>query len=175
MKISKLLNKKFSLIIISLLIGLNSFADENPVDIWNIEKKKAEDNLKTNSISSENEKVKTINNESSIYNLQFQKETDLIKLEQNSLKEEIKIIGLYDPEDYGLNLNMWTNSDGDQLRTIFSKIDKLKLSRDASEILNISLLTNAYQPNKNMTEKEFLKIKSDWLIKNSDLKLIEEY
>ena len=175
MKISKLLNKKFSLIIISLLIGLNSFADENPVDIWNIEKKKAEDNLKTNSISSENEKVKTINNESSIYNLQFQKETDLIKLEQNSLKEEIKIIGLYDPEDYGLNLNMWTNSDGDQLRTIFSKIDKLKLSRDASEILNISLLTNAYQPNKNMTEKEFLKIKSDWIIKNSDLKLIEEY
>tara|TARA_B100000886_G_scaffold186313_1_gene127860 strand:+ start:152 stop:1924 length:1773 start_codon:yes stop_codon:yes gene_type:complete len=175
MKISKLLNKKFFLIIVSLLIALNSFADENPVDIWNIEKKKAEDNLKTNSISSGNEKVKIINNETSIYNMQFQKETDLIKLEQNSLKEEIKIIGLYDPEDYGLNLNMWTNSDGDQLRTIFSKIDKLKLSRDASEILNISLLTNAYQPNKNMTEKEFLKIKSDWLIKNSDLKLIEEY
>ena len=175
MKISKLLNKKFFLIIISLLIALNSFADENPVDIWNIKKKKAEDNLKTNSISSGNEKVKIINNETSIYNMQFQKETDLIKLEQNSLKEEIKIIGLYDPEDYGLNLNMWTNSDGDQLRAIFSKIDKLKLSRDASEILNISLLTNAYQPNKNMTEKEFLKIKSDWLIKNSDLKLIEEY
>ena len=175
MKISKLLNKKHFLIIISLLIGLNSIADEKPVDIWNIEKKKVEDDLNTNSTSSESERVIKQNNESSIYNMQSQKQTDVIKLEQNSLKEETKIIGLYDPEDYGLNLNMWTNSDGDQLRIIFSKIDKLKLSRDASEILNISLLTNAYQPNKNMTEKEFLKIKSDWLIKNSDLKLIEEY
>ena len=175
MKISKLSNKKYFLIIISLLIGLNSFADEKPVDIWNIEKKKIEDNYNTNSISSESKKVIENNNKSSIYNMQSQKQTDLIKLEENLSKEEIKIIGLYDPEDYGLNLNMWTNSDGDQLRTIFSKIDKIKLSRDASEILNISLLTNAYKPNKNMTEKEFLKIKSDWLIKNSDLKLIEEY
>ena len=175
MKISKLSNKKYFLIIISLLIGLNSFADEKPVDIWNIEKKKIEDNYNTNSISSESKKVIENNNKSSIYNMQSQKQTDLIKLEENLSKEEIKIIGLYDPEDYGLNLNMWTNSDGDQLRAIFSKIDKIKLSRDASEILNISLLTNAYKPDKNMTEKEFLKIKSDWLIKNSDLKLIEEY
>ena len=174
MKISKLLNKKYFLIIISLLIGLNSFADEKPVDIWNIEKKKVEDE-NINSISSESERIIKNNNKSSIYNMQSQKQTDLIKLEENLSKEEIKIIGLYDPEDYGLNLNMWTNSDGDQLRTIFSKIDKIKLSRDAAEILNISLLTNAYQPDKNMTEKEFLKIKSDWLIKNSDLKLIEEY
>ena len=175
MKISKLLNKKYFLIIISLLIGLNSFADEKPVDIWNIEKKKVEDDLNKNSISSESEGIIKNNNKSGIYNMQSQKQADLIKLEENLLKEEIKIIGLYDPEDYGLNLNMWTNSDGDQLRTIFSKIDKIKLSRDASEILNISLLTNAYQPDKNMTEKEFLKIKSDWLIKNYDLKLIEEY
>ena len=174
MKISKLLNKKYFLIIISLLIGLNSFADEKPVDIWNIEKKKVEDE-NINSISSESERIIKNNNKSGIYNMQSQKQANLIKLEENLLKEEIKIIGLYDPEDYGLNLNMWTNSDGDQLRTIFSKIDKIKLSRDASEILNISLLTNAYQPDKNMTEKEFLKIKSDWLIKNSDLKLIEEY
>ena len=174
MKISKLSNKKYFLIIISLLIGLNSFADEKPVDIWNIEKKKVEDE-NINSISSESERIIKNNNKSGIYNMQSQKQADLIKLEENLLKEEIKIIGLYDPEDYGLNLNMWTNSDGDQLRTIFSKIDKIKLSRDASEILNISLLTNAYKPNKNMTEKEFLKIKSDWLIKNSDLKLIEEY
>ena len=175
MKISKLLNKKYFLIIISLLIGLNSFADEKPVDIWNIEKKKVENDLNKNSISSESEGIIKNNNKSGIYNMQSQKQANLIKLEENLLKEEIKIIGLYDPEDYGLNLNMWTNSDGDQLRTIFSKIDKIKLSRDASEILNISLLTNAYQPDKNMTEKEFLKIKSDWLIKNSDLKLIEEY
>ena len=41
--------------------------------------------------------------------------------------------------------------------------------------MNISILTNAHHPKKNITEKEFIEIKSDWLIKNSDLNLIEEY
>ena len=41
--------------------------------------------------------------------------------------------------------------------------------------MNISILTNAYYPQKNINEKEFLKFKSDWLIRNSDLDLIEEY
>ena len=30
-------------------------------------------------------------------------------------------------------------------------------------------------PQKNISEKDFLKFKSDWLIKNSDLDLIENY
>ena len=41
--------------------------------------------------------------------------------------------------------------------------------------MNISVLTNAHYPKKNITEKEFLRLKSDWLIKNSNLDLIEEY
>ena len=70
---------------------------------------------------------------------------------------------------------MWSNSDGSILKKLFKNIDKFDLSRDASEILNISLLTNAYYPNKNITEEEFLKFKSNWLIKESNLELIEEY
>ena len=41
--------------------------------------------------------------------------------------------------------------------------------------MNISILTNAYYPNKNITNKEFLKIKSDWLIRNKNFEVIEEY
>ena len=41
--------------------------------------------------------------------------------------------------------------------------------------MNISVLTNAYYPQKNISKKEFLKFKSDWLIKYSNLDLIEEY
>ena len=41
--------------------------------------------------------------------------------------------------------------------------------------MNILLLTNAYYPNRNIIEEEFLKIKSDWLIKNQDFNIIEEY
>ena len=70
---------------------------------------------------------------------------------------------------------MWVNSDGDQLKNIFSKLDKINLSNDAKEIMNISMLSNAYMPQKNISEKDFLKFKSDWLIKNSDLDLIANY
>ena len=98
-----------------------------------------------------------------------------IKLDQNLVSKAIKIAGLYDPEEYGLSINMWLNSDGAKLINLFESLDKFNLSNDASEILNISLLTNAYYPTNNITEEEFLKFKSDWLIKNSNYELIEEY
>ena len=41
--------------------------------------------------------------------------------------------------------------------------------------MNIVLLTNSYNPEKNITENEFLKIRSNWLIKSNDRDLIEEY
>ena len=96
-------------------------------------------------------------------------------LDENISSQEIEIIGLYDPEDHGLDINMWMNSNGDQLKNIFSKLEKIELSDDASEIMNISLLTNSYMPNINITDKDFLRFKSQWLIKNSDLDLIENY
>ena len=107
--------------------------------------------------------------------MQSKKETDTIKLEENIISEDVELLGLYDPEDYGLDINMWINSDGDQLKNIFSKLKKLNFSTDAKEIIKISLLTNAHYPKKNISKKEFLKFKSDWLIQNSDLELIENY
>ena len=41
--------------------------------------------------------------------------------------------------------------------------------------MKIALLTNAYPPKIDISEKEFLNLRSEWLIKNSDLELIEEY
>ena len=70
---------------------------------------------------------------------------------------------------------MWSNSYGSNLKNLFASINNFDLSNDASEILNISLLTNAYYPSQNISEQEFLKFKSDWLIKNSNEELIEEY
>ena len=70
---------------------------------------------------------------------------------------------------------MWSNSKGDQLRNIFLRLNKINLSNDANEIMKIVLLTNAHFPKINISEKEFLELRSEWLIKNSDLTLIEEY
>ena len=38
MKTLKLLNKKYFSIVLVLFFGLNLFAEEQPVDIWNIDK-----------------------------------------------------------------------------------------------------------------------------------------
>ena len=172
MKISKLLNKKYlSIIIIFLFSSFCVIAEEKPVDIWNIDKKAIETESE---INSSDEKIE-VSTESNIYSMQADKKKDPIKLDQELVSKEIKIVGLYDPEEYGLSINMWSNSDGSNLKNLFASINKFDLSNDASEILNISLLTNAYYPSQNISEQEFLKFKSDWLIKNSNEELIEEY
>jgi len=172
MKILKLLNKKyFSILIFYLLLVINTLAENKPVDIWNLEEKETDIILETN-ISSQNEKSNTENN---IYEMQSNKKVDSIKLDKDIVSKEIKIIGLYDPAEYGLSIDMWLNSDGSRLKNLFENINEYILSSDASEIMNISMLTNAYHPNQNITEQEFLKFKSDWLIKNNNLNLIEEY
>ena len=172
MKILKLLNKKNLSIIIFFLLPSNfAIAEDKPIDIWNLDKQKIETNSETISLDEKKEPIK----ETSIYDMQDNKNKNLIKLDKKLNSKEIKIVGLYDPEDYGLDINMWSNSDGLKLKDLFNSIDKFNLSNDASEIMNISLLTNAHYPNKNITEQEFLKFKSDWLIKDSNYELIEEY
>jgi hypothetical protein len=171
MKILKLLNKKNLSIVIFFLFSLSSFAEDKPVDIWNIEKQETE-NISEENLSIENKQVVS---ESSVYKMQSDKNEDSIKLDQELTSKTIKIAGLYDPQEYGLDINMWSNSDGSTLKKLFNNIDKYELSKDASEILNISLLTNAYYPNQNITDQEFVNFKTKWLIKNSNLDLIEEY
>ena len=171
MKILKLLNKKNLSIVIFSLFSFSSFAEDKPVDIWNIEKQETE-NISEENLSTENKQVVS---ESSVYKMQSDKNEDSIKLDQELTSKTIKIAGLYDPQEYGLDINMWSNSDGSTIKKLFNNIDKYELSKDASEILNISLLTNAYYPNQNITDQEFLKFKTKWLIKNSNLDLIEEY
>ena len=173
MKTLKLLNRYLFLVIFTLVLSLASYAEEEPVDIWNIEKKEEQDNFSSVESIKENQ-IKT-NNVSDIYNMQSSKEITSVELEDRINSEEIKLIGLYDPEDNSLDINMWSNSDGNQLKNIFVKLNKLDLSTDASEIMKISLLTNAHSPKKNISNEDFLKFKSDWLIKNSDLDLIEEF
>ena len=172
MRILKWLNKKYlSITIIYLLSSLYALAEDQPIDIWNIEKKSNETTSATIS-TIENIEVKK---ESNIYNLQADNKKETVKLDNELTSKEIKIVGLYDPADYGLSIDMWSNSDGVTLKKLFKNIDNYDLSSDASEILNIALLTNTYYPNKSITEDEFLNFKSNWLIKDSNLELIEEF
>ena len=159
MKISKLLNKKNLSIIFILFMGSNIIAEEQPVDIWNIEKKKNEVNKSSNElVIKENSKIRS-DNQFNIYNMQSQKENNKIQLNNNLKAQEIKIYGLFDPEDYDLQIDMWLNSNGNQLKNIFSRLNRINLSDDATEIMNIVLLTNAHPPKINISEAEFLNLK----------------
>ena len=176
MKILKLLNKINYLIVLIFLLTSISYSEDKPIDIWNIKEVDKEDSLLKLDEKKDNNDLEKKNSEISIYQMQSTKKAiGDIELEESINSKDSELLGLYDPEDYGLDLNMWINSDGDQLKNIFSKLKKIELSNDAKEIIKISLLTNAHYPTKNISKKEFLKFKSDWMIKNSDLELIENY
>jgi len=168
MKILKLLNKKNLSIILSFffLFILKVYSNE-PVDIWNIEPKE---------IITENSTEEKIISTNSIYEMQSEKKKEFeIQEDETLLSKKIEIAGLYDPQENGLTIDMWSNSDGEQILNLLNKIQSIELSNDAKEILKISLLTNSYFPQKNLSNEKFLKLKLDWLIKNGDFKLMEEY
>ena len=171
MKISKLLNKNYLSIFIILFILLNSFvaAEEEPVDIWNLEKKteenKSEIILQDNDISAD-----------SIIQIQTNQSNEFEIVKGNKLNSNnINLAGLYDPSKHGLTIDMWINSDGNEIVSIFKRINEIKLSNDAKEILDIALLTNSYFPKKNISEDKFLNYKTDYLIQNGNLELIKLY
>ena len=142
MKIIKLLNKKILsiLIIFILFLSSNTNAEDEPVDIWDLEKKVEENNSNTISESIEGSEI----------NIQIEDNSSANKIkiiESNELKDnKIDIVGLYDPEENGLKIDMWSYSNGDEIKLILNKLNKMNLSDDAKEILEIVLLTNTYFP-----------------------------
>jgi len=169
MKILKLLNKRNLSILISFFFLQNSYSIE-PVDIWNLEIDSNKDKISENEII-ENENLLP----STIFSIQNEKKEITVDEEENLLSKNINIVGIYDPSDNDLSIDMWENSNGLELLKVAEKIQKINLSKDATEILNIALLTNSYFPKKNISKEQFLKLQSDWLIKQKNFDLIETY
>jgi len=169
MKILKLLNKNNLSILISFFFLQNSYSTE-PVDIWNLEKQSNQDNSKNEIIENENLLPSTI------FNIQnkIKKEVSVDE-EESFLLKNINIAGIYDPSDNDLSIDMWEDSNGIEILKVAEKIKKIHLSNDATEILNIALLTNSYFPKQNISKEQFLKLQSDWLIKQQNFDLIETY
>ena len=169
MKILKLLNRNIFIFLFSyFLIISTSFANET-VDIWNLE-----NNKKNNEIIKKKENLDNNNNQTSINNLNS---TNLISVEQDEKfnKDENNLVGLYDPDENDLTIDMWEKSDGDKITQIVEKIHKLNLSYDAKNIYNKLILTNSFPPKRNINTQDFINLKINWLIKNNDLELIKEF
>ena len=169
MKILKLLSRNIFIFLFSyFLIISTSFANET-VDIWNLE-----NNKKNNEIIKKKENLDKNNNQTSINNLNS---TNLISVEQDEKfnKDENNLVGLYDPDENDLTIDMWEKSDGDKITQIVEKIHKLNLSYDAKNIYNKLILTNSFPPKRNINTQDFINLKINWLIKNNDLELIKEF
>tara|TARA_B100000965_G_C19596676_1_gene760580 strand:- start:1600 stop:3366 length:1767 start_codon:yes stop_codon:yes gene_type:complete len=172
MKILKLLNRKKFLFFLFLTIFVSAKANE-PVDIWNIDKSKTnEENIVENSSSTSQE----ISEESlSVYELNNQKESDKNNqvLLENNIEDKVTLYGLYDPDENNLSIDMWNKSEGSELKSIFDKIFIKDLSSDALDILKIALLTNSNTPTNNISKDEFYNFQKKFLIKNKDFDLIK--
>ena len=169
MKILKLLNNFFLPLFIFyfFFLSFNTYSNE-PIDIWELK----EEEVKENSSSSLNEKYNTINKTSNLQN----QNPDLVILEDNNLNSKnINLVGLYDPAENNLDIDMWLYSDGDQVSAILEKINKLNLSEDSNSILKVALLTNSFPPKDKIEINEFNNFKINYLKKNGDLKLIKKF
>ena len=164
MKLSSL-NKYIGLLI--LLISYQSLHSEEEIDIWNKEIKKKSTIIKTETTSNQ-----SINSEI------FKKSqtNNKIKIEDEILEssENVKIFGIYDPAENNFNLNMWSQTEAENVRSSFKRIKKIKLSNTATKLFENTILSFAYPP-KGMNEKEFVNLKIDWMIENKRIELIEKF
>ena len=164
MKILKSLNNFIFFLSLFLFFEISISYSNEPVDIWDIKKidsEIAKEEIGKNNVNIISSNIESENNNQTISSF------DIIG------KQEMQLIGLYDPQENNLNIDMWMNTDGDQIKSIIKKINTLNLSVDASEIFKVALLTNSYLPNMNIKGQEFISFKQDFLIKNKDLELIK--
>ena len=156
------------------LIGLlfiffsSSLKSEDKIDIWENKKDTAIEKLQKKSLEN--------NNELSINPSQTIQAVEKIQIQENSTIEtdEQKVYGIYEPAKYDFNLNMWSSTRAEDLRSSIKRLNKLKLSKSSNEILEMILFSFSYPP-QGMSEKEFVDLKINWLIENNKVELIESF
>ena len=157
----------FGLLII-LLFNL-PLQSEDKIDIWK-NKDKKEISIKEKNLTEKN--IDKIN----LKNSQAIKIDPKIEIEDNfsSDKSDQQIFGIYDPADNNFNLNMWSTTSADDVKSSLKRLREIKLSKTSNEILEGILLSFSYPPD-GMTTNEFAKLKISWLIDNNRQELIENF
>ena len=166
-----MISKNFKSLLAFIITALifSPLKGEDKIDIWKSKKKDA--NIKS-------EQSESINKKSNIkLNLAKPVETNQdIQITDGAIdnSEDIKVFGVYDPADYNFNLNMWSTTKAEDVRSSIKRIKKINLSKTSNEILENVLLSFSYPP-EGMEEKEFVNLKINWLIENNRLNLLEEF
>ena len=163
------LNSNFlRIIFVSLIFFTNIAAEEKSVDIWNNEKEKKSENINPNSEKKNEPKI-------DISKINQDQTNQIEILESTNNEPPVQLVGLYDPGKNDLSLEMWSKTNGELIKDSLKRIEKIKLSKFSEEIFLNTILTYSYSPQKNLSEKEFLKLKIDWLVKNNKIEIIENF
>ncbi len=162
--------KSFSFIISLLIISFYSslFGEEKKIDIWQ--------NQSSNPSSSIKTKEKPSLKESNPDAAQTIQASEKIQIQEGAEieLENPNIFGIYEPASYDLNLNMWSTTKAEDLRSSLKRLNKIELSKSSNEILEAILFSFSFPP-KGMSDKEFVDLKINWLIKNNRSNLIENF
>jgi hypothetical protein len=165
--------KSFNLYcLLIIFLFSTSLKSEDEIDIW--KKSKTEEKQSTQINKKINKKETQKLNLDSIKKIELNQK---IEITDGSLKEnlqEAKVFGIYDPADNDFDLNMWSSTKAEDIRSSLKRLEKIKLSKTAEEILERILMSFAYTP-KGMEEDEFTDLKINWLIKNQRTDLIENF
>jgi len=168
MKILKQLNRFFiSLITCCLLIQASNA--EEPKEFWpEIEKEKIASNKKNT------EKTETSETEiNQVPKIELLDENIIVNQELD--KSNKLLAGLYDPAENDLDIDMWSNSNGKEIKILLKKINSKKLSNFSEKIMDIALLTNSYLPKNDISLEEFQNFTIEHLIKKEDFNLIKKF
>ena len=160
--------KIFFYLLFLVLISTSSYGEEK-IDIWQQKKEKGQ----TPKILETDKKIKQKNNLNISGKIESKPAIE-IEDDLNNESNKVKIFGVHDPSDYDFTLNMWSSTDADDVRASIKRLKKIKLSKTSSEILENILLSFSFPPN-GMDDKEFVKLKINWLIENNRSELIEDF
>ena len=142
---------------------------EEKIDIW--EKKQKKQSIKDEQNNSTNSQKLNFD---SIKKIELNQNIKIIDGSFNEDIKEKKVFGIYDPADNDFNLNMWSSTKAIDIKSSLKRIEKIKLSKTANQILERILLSFAYAP-EGMSEQDFVDLKINWLIKNQRSDLIESF
>ncbi len=158
------LNKYLGFLILVILFQ-PLFAEEE-IDIWNKEKKQIPETIENDNPE------KNISSQSIFTNQQ----NNNIEIENEILNtsKEANVFGIYDPAENDFDLNMWTTTKAEDVRSSIKRINKINLSNTAEKLFENTILSFSYPP-EGMEEKEFVDLKINWMIENKKIELIEKF
>ena len=151
-----------------LIFFCSHLLSEEKIDIWKNKKETPQENLELEQRDNQGNSNLKISEPI--------KASDKIKIQESSTiqSEEKNVFGIYEPASYGFNLNMWSETKAEDLRSSLKRLKKIELSKSSNEILEAILFSFSYPP-QGMTEKEFVDLKINWMIEHDRINLIESF